>query len=350
MSERKAINKWYPPDYDPSLVPKAKKKRSGNLTIKIRMMTPYSMRCLKCNEYIAQRRSFNAKKETLPEKYLNTRIIRFHITCPACNNPITFKTNPQTAGYTPENGAVRNFESSATSSAGSRLANSKKTAEETEDEILERLVREEEENEKYQMLKEKRKKNPFWNKNEKSTDKDVFESLQEKLKLQQRQQQLEDHLEEVQANREKIGTVGESELIRRAQKTIQENEERDNEAVKEAFKRKRGEVERKTISAVINVKKRKNTTDVNVNRKKDDGENSDSAEKVQKDDTDEVESGVSIEKDIRSGSVGNEELGDDSTQQQNLETRATNTKPQNDHKPQNLSAIVSGYSSDSESE
>ena len=101
MSERKAINKWYPPDYDPSKIPKRAKK-NANQPIKIRMMAPYSMRCLKCDEYIGARRSFNARKEITNEKYLNIKIIRFYITCPGCNNTITFKTDPKNAGYTPK--------------------------------------------------------------------------------------------------------------------------------------------------------------------------------------------------------------------------------------------------------
>ncbi|ABN64320.2 predicted protein, partial [Scheffersomyces stipitis CBS 6054] len=181
MSERKAINKYYPPDWDPSKV--VKRKRDPNQTIKIRMMAPYSMRCTKCNEYIAERRSFNARKETTNETYLKTKIIRFHITCPRCNNHISFKTNPQTAGYTPEEGAVRNYEPTR----------------KTEDELLQRLEKEEQENLKFQTLKERRKRNPFWNKQESlQAGGDVYENLEKRLSEQQREQQLNEHLEELQ--------------------------------------------------------------------------------------------------------------------------------------------------------
>ncbi|CAX42542.1 component of spliceosome involved in mRNA splicing, putative [Candida dubliniensis CD36] len=177
MSERKAINKWYPPDYDPSKVPKRKKNASS--TIKIRMMAPYSMRCLKCDEYIGARRSFNARKEITNEKYLNIKIIRFYISCPGCNNTITFKTDPKNAGYTPEEGAVRNYE--------------KTTKKESEDDLLARLEKEEQEDKKYQLLKSKRKNNPFWN--EQTVG---MENLEKRLQEQHKQQLLNEQLEAIQ--------------------------------------------------------------------------------------------------------------------------------------------------------
>lgn len=185
MSERKAINKYYPPDYDPSKV--VKKKKNPNQTIKIRMMAPYSMRCLRCNEYIAERRSFNARKEVTSERYLNIKIVRFYITCPGCNNTITFKTNPAEAGYTPEDGAVRNFEPSK----------KQKRKHESEDELLQRLQNEEEKDKKYQLLMKKRKTNPFW-KEQDASGGDVMEKFEKRLVEQQRQQELTAELEAIQ--------------------------------------------------------------------------------------------------------------------------------------------------------
>lgn len=200
MSERKGINKYYPPDWDPSKVPK--KKKPTNQIIKVRLMAPYSMRCTKCNEYISERRKFNARKEVTNEKYMNFKIIRFHITCPKCNNNITYKTNPQTAGYVPETGAVRNFELES-----KRNANKEP---ETEDEILQRLEREEKENREYKILQEKRKKNPFWQKNESLKDQegDIMENLEKRLQDQQRQQEATDHLEYLQAKSNQLQAKG----------------------------------------------------------------------------------------------------------------------------------------------
>ncbi|CAK7902541.1 splicing factor Yju2p [[Candida] anglica] len=208
MSERKGINKYYPPDYDPSKVPK--RQKVGNQDLKIRMMAPYSMRCLKCNEYIAERRKFNAKKEITKETYMNVKIIRFHITCPRCNNSITFKTSPQTAGYVPESGAVRNYEPMK------KVADIvPKDRAETEDEILERLEKEELEDQSYQMIKEKRKRNPFWQKDEglKGGDGDIMANLEKKLQQQQKEHEINEHLEQLQARQEHIRQQGGDENV-----------------------------------------------------------------------------------------------------------------------------------------
>ncbi|ODV78363.1 DUF572-domain-containing protein [Suhomyces tanzawaensis NRRL Y-17324] len=246
MSERKAINKYYPPDYDPSQVKKKRKTGTGTPDIKIRMMAPYSMRCLKCNEYIAQRRSFNARKEVTNEKYLSTKIIRFHITCPRCNNKITFKTNPQTAGYTPEEGAVRNYEPKAPAPK----------SQETEDELLQRLEKEENENQSFQTLKEQRKKNPFWQKSEslKDGDGDMMQNLEKKLQDQQRQQMIDDQLEELHYRNSQLKAKGGDEVLASEAKAKLQSEinklegmkqelhdQEDNEVAKRAFDRKRAQ-------------------------------------------------------------------------------------------------------------
>ena len=93
MSERKVLNKYYPPDFDPSKIPKSKEKR--NATFAIRLMAPCNMRCTTCGEYIykvmlfmlmlkimdiiLQGRKFNARKEDVDDmNYLGLRIYRFY--------------------------------------------------------------------------------------------------------------------------------------------------------------------------------------------------------------------------------------------------------------------------------
>ncbi|KAG7195486.1 uncharacterized protein KQ657_003249 [Scheffersomyces spartinae] len=204
MSERKSINKWYPPDYDPSKVPRRKlPKGVAPPTQKVRLMAPYSMRCTNCNEYIAARRKFNARKEVTGEKYMNFKIIRFYITCPRCNGSITFKTSPQTAGYLPENGAVRNFEKSEPSATKS------KGEVETEEDILERLEAELKREEQYRLAESKRKFDPFWKPLELvgSQGGDVMENLQRKLDQEQRQQAMYDELEEIQNKKSKLNQI-----------------------------------------------------------------------------------------------------------------------------------------------
>lgn len=107
MSERKVINKYYPPDFDPDKVPRNKKK--PNDLKQVRMMAPFNMKCTTCGEYIGFQKKFNAKKETVEDKrYEGIMVVyRFLINCPRCMGKIVFRTNPD--GYEVESGATENF-------------------------------------------------------------------------------------------------------------------------------------------------------------------------------------------------------------------------------------------------
>lgn len=110
MGERKVINNYIPPDFDPSIIPKS--KRDKNRTQEIRMMLPFSMQCNVCSEYMYRGKKFNSKKEDCKEQenYLGIRRFRFYIKCSVCSNEITFKTDPKNMDYELESGASRNFE------------------------------------------------------------------------------------------------------------------------------------------------------------------------------------------------------------------------------------------------
>ena len=112
MSERKVLSKYYPPDFDPSKIsrrkhahPSAKGRQQP-----VRLMTPFSMRCNTCGEYIYHGKKFNARKEDAQETYLSIKIFRFYIRCTRCSAEITFKTDPKNNDYVAERGAQRNFE------------------------------------------------------------------------------------------------------------------------------------------------------------------------------------------------------------------------------------------------
>jgi len=111
MSERKVLNKYYPPDFDPSKIPKCKIPGGRNKTFVIRLMAPCNMRCTTCGEYIYKGRKFNARKEDVEDMdYLGLRIYRFYIKCTACVSEICFRTDPENTDYVLESGATRNFE------------------------------------------------------------------------------------------------------------------------------------------------------------------------------------------------------------------------------------------------
>ncbi|KAL3659456.1 hypothetical protein V7S43_015448 [Phytophthora oleae] len=109
MGERKVLNKYFPPDFDPSLVPRRKKPK--NEQIEVRMMLPFSIQCATCGEYMYRGKKFNSRKEeVLEENYHGIRIYRFYIKCITCSSEITFKTDPKRGDYVAEHGCQRNFE------------------------------------------------------------------------------------------------------------------------------------------------------------------------------------------------------------------------------------------------
>ncbi|KAI1310094.1 CWC16 protein [Xylaria venustula] len=135
MSERKVLTKYYPPDFDPSAIQRVRKPKSTGPKVQtVRLMAPFSMKCLQCGEYIYRGRKFNARKETpLDEKYLNIQIFRFYIKCTRCSAEICFKTDPRNNDYACERGAKRSTEPWRVG------------REETDEERLDRLEKEEEE-------------------------------------------------------------------------------------------------------------------------------------------------------------------------------------------------------------
>lgn len=146
MSERKVLSKYYPPDFDPAKLERRRgPKQTGPKVQTVRLMAPFSMRCTSCGEFIYKGRKFNARKETTEEKYYAISIFRFYIRCTRCSAEITFKTDPKHMDYECEKGAKRNFE----------VWREAKLAEETEEEMLDRLEREEAEKDAMKDLEKK---------------------------------------------------------------------------------------------------------------------------------------------------------------------------------------------------
>ncbi|KAL3426515.1 hypothetical protein PVAG01_00024 [Phlyctema vagabunda] len=147
MSERKVLSKYFPPDFDPSKLTRSRApKNAGPKVQTVRLMAPFPMKCTACGEYIYKGRKFNARKQTTEEKYYSIPIYRFFIRCTRCSGEITFKTDPKNMDYECERGAKRNTEPWRQNGGG---------VQESDEERLDRLEREEEEKNAMQELETK---------------------------------------------------------------------------------------------------------------------------------------------------------------------------------------------------
>ncbi|CAL2041437.1 unnamed protein product [Caenorhabditis brenneri] len=106
-TERKCFQKYYPADFDPSKLQKAKKSK-GKIEIVQRVMIPFNMQCNSCAEYIYKGKKFNMNREAVQEEtYLGLKLYRFQFNCPNCMAHITFKTDLEHCDYKNEHGATR---------------------------------------------------------------------------------------------------------------------------------------------------------------------------------------------------------------------------------------------------
>lgn len=108
MGERKVQAKYYPPDFDPSKLPRIQKKRQNDDAV--RFMLPMSVRCETCGEFMGTGLKFNARKSDTNENYLGIRIFRFSMRCKGCPATFSICTDPKNSDYTCESGVRRNYE------------------------------------------------------------------------------------------------------------------------------------------------------------------------------------------------------------------------------------------------
>ncbi|KAF4719841.1 Coiled-coil domain-containing protein 94, partial [Perkinsus olseni] len=114
MTERKVMNKYYPPDFDPSkllpmrMVKKPRVEQRGPKCMNIRMMLPFSMCCSHCGEYLYIATKFNSRCQKLPEKSsLGLNVYRFYGKCKHCLGEFSFRTDPEHSDYVLETGGTR---------------------------------------------------------------------------------------------------------------------------------------------------------------------------------------------------------------------------------------------------
>ncbi|KAK3073358.1 Pre-mRNA-splicing factor cwf16 [Teratosphaeriaceae sp. CCFEE 6253] len=202
MSERKVLQKYYPPDFDPSKIERRKGPKSTGLKVQtVRLMAPFSMKCTACGEYIYKGRKFNARKETTEEKYYAITIYRFYIRCTRCSAEITFKTDPKHMDYECERGAKRNFE----------VWRQSKLEEETDEERLDRLEKEE-------------------------AERDAMKELEKKTDDARTEMAVADALDErrmVNARRERVGVEGALEGVAERPAKVDEERERVEREIEE---------------------------------------------------------------------------------------------------------------------
>lgn len=73
MGERKVLNKYFPPDFDPAELPRRKRAKTNDM--KVRMMLPMSVRCKTCGTFMYKGTKFNTRKEdVVGENYLGIQV------------------------------------------------------------------------------------------------------------------------------------------------------------------------------------------------------------------------------------------------------------------------------------
>ncbi|KAJ4140810.1 Pre-mRNA-splicing factor cwf16 [Fusarium equiseti] len=227
MSERKVLQKYYPPDFDPSaLTRRSKTKDAGqSKSIAVRVMAPFSMRCSSCGTFIYKGRKFNSRKETRPEeRYLNLQLVRLTFRCTGCPAPITLRTDPKNNDYIVLSGAVRNNEP----------WRNRETENEDDEQRLNRLEREEAEAAGEE-------------------ERNAMEELEAKNLDAQREMAAADALDEIRhrnarINRsEKEGVDFADTIVRTEDEEREKQEREDDEAAKKAFAAARAQMQMDTI-------------------------------------------------------------------------------------------------------
>ena len=140
MADNKLINRYYPPDFDPSKLLPVKairpKRTAGPKQLAIRMMLPFTMKCDHCSQFLFIATKFNSRCEKIPGKTaLGLNAYRFYGSCKHCRGEFIFRTDPERSDYVLESGGTRSYEAFKDADlAEEELARSKAEAEAAADE------------------------------------------------------------------------------------------------------------------------------------------------------------------------------------------------------------------------
>lgn len=115
MADQKVMNRYYPPDFDPSKLLPVKairpKRTAGPRQMSIRMMMPFTMRCSSCSEYMYIATKFNSRCEKVQgTTSLGLNAYRFFGSCKHCKAEFIFRTDPEHSDYVLESGGSRTYE------------------------------------------------------------------------------------------------------------------------------------------------------------------------------------------------------------------------------------------------
>jgi len=208
MGERKVINKYINPNFDPANIPKRKKPDNlpaSSKQNKVRMMLAMNICCKTCGHYMYAGTKFNTRQEKARgEDYLGMPVHRFYMRCKTCSAEISIKTDPKNTDYIVENGATRNYEPL------------RSEEQQLEDDAEQKREQEEQ---------------------------DAMKALESKTHSSKRQQEVLSNLEELKAQQSQKHKVSEDDVLAALRQRSESEEEQrkrrerelEDEAVREAF-------------------------------------------------------------------------------------------------------------------
>ena len=119
MADRKAVNKYYPPEWEPKhgsinkfrgqhpLRERARKLDQGILIVRFEM--PFNVWCGHCDEHIGKGVRYNAEKKQAGN-YFSTKIWSFRMKCHLCSGWMEIHTDPENRNYKMVSGVAQKTE------------------------------------------------------------------------------------------------------------------------------------------------------------------------------------------------------------------------------------------------